>query len=310
MEFAHVGRHCEMVGCKQQDFLPFKCPTCSKNLCLHHRKFSDHGCTAPDATSMDCPICKRSIVMDRSADPNIVWESHFMTSCTQQAAPQESIASKSCTTCHCKLGPSNTFLCSKCGIKVCMAHRMPDDHNCAVTRRSNHVKGISSNSGSKKSRLLDAASTSTKAISHSVGNSKSLAAKSMSHSQRSSKTSSDPGNTVAGTAHLRAERLAGSNKASHSQDVSAGLSQYTCPMCNETRASLELITQHIENDHLANDSMATNSVPAITNSISSGSEVCPQCGQRFNDIESLISHAEHAHSSNSNDSDKSNCSIT
>ena len=65
MEFDHVGLRCEMAGCRQRDFLPFKCPTCARSLCLEHRRFTDHGCAAPDATSMECPICKKSIKMDR-----------------------------------------------------------------------------------------------------------------------------------------------------------------------------------------------------------------------------------------------------
>ena len=60
-----LGSHCQHDGCNQLDFLPFKCPSCKKSLCLTHRSFAMHGCSSgamggKDVTSLDCPICGQS----------------------------------------------------------------------------------------------------------------------------------------------------------------------------------------------------------------------------------------------------------
>ena len=69
MEFVDMGGHCQQEGCKQQDFLPFKCNVCTKTLCLAHRSYVAHECVgslAKDMTSLDCPICGRSVKFTRA----------------------------------------------------------------------------------------------------------------------------------------------------------------------------------------------------------------------------------------------------
>lgn len=250
-----MGKHCAMAGCRQKDFLPFTCPTCARHLCLEHRRFADHGCSAPDATSMECPICHKSIKMDRSDDPNIVWESHFTTSCTQQPARATTQTAPVCAACPTRLGPSNTFSCPKCGSKVCMSHRMPDGHNCAAVRRSNADRR-GPTGGSKNSRLLADTAPSPKP---------GAAAQKSKNSKAGARKDPDPANTLAGTAQRRAERLAGNNPP-------AEPAAFSCPMCSATRSSLDLITRHIETDHLASDS-GSGSAPAPAALPSTGNEV-------------------------------------
>ena len=74
MEFDHVGSHCAADGCNQRDFLPFTCDGCHKPFCLAHRSGLAHNCAGAerkDVTSIDCPICGKSIRMTRSENPDL-----------------------------------------------------------------------------------------------------------------------------------------------------------------------------------------------------------------------------------------------
>jgi predicted nucleic acid binding AN1-type Zn finger protein len=148
-----LGRHCEAENCNQKDFLPFHCGSCGKSLCLAHRTFTNHQCAGErsrDMTSMDCPVCGKSVKFDKSQDPNIVWDVHNATECSQipKAAGHEV---KRCFSpnCHKVLGPSNTFSCRKCHQNVCLTHRMPEAHSCVGNIRQSFLDQFQSPSSSK-----------------------------------------------------------------------------------------------------------------------------------------------------------------
>jgi predicted nucleic acid binding AN1-type Zn finger protein len=170
MEFEHVGKHCALETCNQKDFLPFKCDYCKREYCLAHRTYANHGCEgalSKDITSMDCPICQQSIKFDKTQDPNIIWDDHFQNKCTQQAKTKNI---KKCGRSDCRtvLGPSNTYTCNKCHVKVCMSHRFPEDHQCKglmTTTQNNRQQFLArfeqtssttkSNQGNKSSSTTD-----------------------------------------------------------------------------------------------------------------------------------------------------------
>lgn len=138
MDFTHVGSHCEAEHCNQQDFLPFKC-SCAKTFCLQHRSPVSHQCSAigsNDMTSLDCPVCHKSVLLTRIDDPNIVWEKHYATVCTRvekQKLPHTPCAAVGC---NIKLNPSTTMTCKTCGNKTCIAHRLPSHHHCVRSNKS------------------------------------------------------------------------------------------------------------------------------------------------------------------------------
>ena len=75
MEFDHVGGHCAAEACNQRDFLPFTCSTCKETFCLAHRSALAHNCSGADSrdvTSIDCPICSKSIRMTKADNPDLV----------------------------------------------------------------------------------------------------------------------------------------------------------------------------------------------------------------------------------------------
>ena len=131
-----VGSHCAMQGCHQLDFLPFKCDSCQKKFCEIHRQYKSHDCSgesAKDVTSLDCPICGKSIRFTRDVSADLRWEQHYSDDCSRKPAAVPKPPEK-CPAAMCRavLGVSNAMSCSKCGVRVCISHRMPEDHACGI----------------------------------------------------------------------------------------------------------------------------------------------------------------------------------
>ena len=88
MEFAHVGSHCTMPDCKQQDFLPFKCHFCGDIHCADHRRPDDHQCREGGYDGDDdnyvivCPICQSPVSLkgfkkhENQSPEELAWNHH------------------------------------------------------------------------------------------------------------------------------------------------------------------------------------------------------------------------------------------
>lgn len=138
MEFEHVGLHCSFEGCNQRDFLPFKCDICKRSFCGDHRTYTSHSCSGAnfkDKTSIDCPLCNKSILLTMADNPDTIWEQHYMNSCVPSTgAGSAKPVTKSCARngCRVTLSLSNTMTCSKCHRTVCLTHRIPEEHGCSA----------------------------------------------------------------------------------------------------------------------------------------------------------------------------------
>mmetsp|Transcript_9537 Transcript_9537/g.14348 ORF Transcript_9537/g.14348 Transcript_9537/m.14348 type:complete len:296 (+) Transcript_9537:282-1169(+) len=295
MEFDHVGAHCEAESCNQRDFLPFKCSYCSKNLCHSHRSPLAHGCTsagAIDVTSMDCPICGKTIKMNKSDDPNEIWDQHFTTICSQQPKKEPTqvlrCASPSCST---ALGPSNTITCTMCHRKVCITHRAPDHHRCGHLRQQDMLKSRQHMSQSRNAE---------KPKSTSVKNKKTSIPR--------------PENTLMGTAKHRQQQAAPRIPTASTSASAEGVPP--CHVCGAVVGSFEGLVEHVESLHPApTPSPPPSTVPAQVQqeASSSGVEVCPQCQRRFSDVVDLIRHVERDHSSSNSilsTGNSDNCSLS
>ncbi|KAK3515379.1 hypothetical protein QTP70_018735 [Hemibagrus guttatus] len=93
-----VGKHCQIECCKQKDFLPFVCDTCSGVFCLEHRSRDSHSC--PEVS------VKRDIL-----DPGV----HTSYPCTFQ---------------DCKGKELLPVICRHCQKHFCLVHRHQEDHKC------------------------------------------------------------------------------------------------------------------------------------------------------------------------------------
>ena len=87
-------------------------------------------------TSIDCPVCGKSVKFSQAQSVDDVWEKHYFNDCSKISPPLK--AAKIChkETCSTILGLSNSFRCTKCGEDVCLMHRVPEEHNCASLKRS------------------------------------------------------------------------------------------------------------------------------------------------------------------------------
>jgi predicted nucleic acid binding AN1-type Zn finger protein len=303
-----------MEGCNQQDFLPFKCSLCSRNLCLLHRSPVAHDCVSGgvvDVISVACPICGKSIKMNRNDDPNIEWNRHFATTCDHTpptAQPPNRCAAANCTT---VLGPSNQIKCNICHRQVCLSHRATDAHQCKELKRADMLQNqIRTNPN------MFGPQTQSNSSKIKTTNSKPI-----SRSQPKRANKPDPSNTLQGTAYRRQQQQ--SAAAAPAPLPSTNSSQAAeivepCPICGQTFSSLRSLTSHLDEQHLSVGDAAPSSVPleppqttstGATNS--RGREVCPQCSLQFENIVDLIQHVERAHPNGPATGDsKENCQLS
>lgn len=339
--FDHIGTLCSAELCNQKDFLPFTCDTCTKTYCLAHRSYATHKCKSKSVTSMECPICIKTVKFIEAQDPNEVWEAHYLNECTQKAPDKSQQVALTCgkVGCAAKLGFSNSFECPKCSVNVCLNHRMPDDHNCigcsgdpaAISRLAflNRFssQAVTTNPPSRKGASFTAASASsgggTKKNNKSLAEKKAAAAAAQQTGSNSLKGSAD-------------RRKVGSGEAAAVQvvDLTGGSSSVViCPFCQfteeDTPAGSASLSDHVLAFHSeAGDGDASSAVlssiassvthashPSISNDESSspasvplaaGASICPQCGGWFVDDVALVRHFETNHGSSvNNDNDNS-----
>jgi len=134
--FPDLGAHCDEAGCNQLDFLPFECDGCGGFFCAAHRVYRDHGCAkAPDQgrTVVVCPDCGDAI--ERTAVPGQqcyreILDAHEPSRrCDPARKRKPQLPVQRCKE---ALTFSNTSQCKGCGLKVCLKHWFPADHNCAA----------------------------------------------------------------------------------------------------------------------------------------------------------------------------------
>jgi predicted nucleic acid binding AN1-type Zn finger protein len=134
--FPDLGAHCDDPGCNQLDFLPFECDGCGKVFCMEHRTYRDHGCAkAADQgrTVLICVACGVAIERTPGQDDRAVLDAHARSRRCDPAKKHK----PRCPARRCKetLTFSNTSHCKTCGLKVCLKHRFPTDHDCSATAR-------------------------------------------------------------------------------------------------------------------------------------------------------------------------------
>lgn len=221
---------------------------------------------------MECPLCKKSIKYDRNLTPDEkaresyisnLWETHFLTDCSHEppaAAGSTSSSRRHCGSAGCRtiLGPSNSFNCPKCHIIVCLAHRVPEDHKCIDTIRSQRLNQLSttvaaSSQGGHRSHILN---SSNKTKTQSVKAKKNT---STSHQVQFS-------NTLKGSAERRKQRDLSSdtssvnNRSEHSlpplpPPLSSNVAVSTtapisCPFCEFSNSNSKEMEEHVNIFHL------------------------------------------------------------
>ncbi|GAA6013715.1 hypothetical protein JCM11491_005068 [Sporobolomyces phaffii] len=139
--FLEIGRHCSEQSCRQLDFLPFKCPSCSLPFCASHwRPPSGHSCPSYNPSQFDnrvpsCPLCSSPVPSaSASADPNFAMDAHLERDCVVLHPERGSSTSKTrdnvCRASKCRTKLIVEMKCDRCGGKFCPTHRYATDHNC------------------------------------------------------------------------------------------------------------------------------------------------------------------------------------
>ena len=228
-----MGTHCDHSFCNQKDFLPFRCDICSMNLCLEHRSYEAHDCLgrlAKDMTSIDCPVCGKGIKFSKLDDPNVFWDTHYATECSQKGRSAldsvQKVAKCAAKECHNKLGPSNTFGCTKCHKSYCSTHRIPEDHMCKIVRADIPL----AQSGANKQHPTNKNNFALKG--------------------KKSGVNVDSTNTLRGSAARRIKQenvRATEPKESSPSEKNLSLK---CPICSTVLADLETLEIHVNYEHL------------------------------------------------------------
>ena len=132
----NVGKHCSVDTCKQKDWLPVKCKYCSQIFCADHSTIESHKCHAYEKQYKKvyvCPLCNKTLTMNNNLTVQQNFSIHEAMDCQRDfiANVPDSIMCKG-VKCRTKLTELNSFTCNKCSSKVCLKHRMPEDHKCIV----------------------------------------------------------------------------------------------------------------------------------------------------------------------------------
>ena len=264
MEFEHVGAHCEMEHCNQQDFLPFHCEYCGKQLCLEHRSLAAHNCpkqSALDMTSIDCPICSKTIKFAKSVDVNTAWETHFRTAC-DSSGTTGSKEKKYCARSGCRniLGPSNTFICPKCHKVLCISHRNASEHECIVVHVHSQAKA-----------RYDAAKVPGAEAGSGAGAAKAKAKTTMSKGKQGKVR-----DELRETAHRRRKEAdnthtntntntyTNTTTNTHTTDTEVISSNEACPICGASFVDAIMLVAHVESAHNSDDNNTNTNINTNT----------------------------------------------
>eukprot|EP00878_Enallax_costatus_P033234 GHUV01036637.1.p1 GENE.GHUV01036637.1~~GHUV01036637.1.p1 ORF type:complete len:241 (+),score=50.82 GHUV01036637.1:85-807(+) len=223
-----IGQHCAVPDCSQLDFLPFRCDCCSQTFCLEHRTYSAHSCPQSGSKQLDvivCPMCARGVHVVGGEDPNVSFDRHLRTEGCDPSNYNKVHRKPRCPVPGCKekLTSINTYTCKVCTQKVCMKHRLENDHKCqgkaahplAVGQRSSLTAAAAAaaaagrNIGSKASSLfidLTGGSPSKPvAAVAAAGTSRGTVVRQQNGRQQQQQA--DPSNTLLGSADRRRQLL-------------------------------------------------------------------------------------------------------
>ena len=132
----NVGKHCSLETCNQKDWLPVKCKYCQKTFCADHSSIDSHNCPKYEKEYKKvyvCPLCNKTLSMNNHLTVEENFSIHEAMDCAGDYAAHVPIVIKCAgSRCKTKLNDLNTFSCQVCRSKVCLKHRMPEDHMCRV----------------------------------------------------------------------------------------------------------------------------------------------------------------------------------
>lgn len=261
VDLMSIGAHCSVPSCRQQDFLPFRCAACGGTYCLEHRNHNAHQCPARPGDAVEgqaivCPLCAHAIKLSAGQNANDAFEAHTRGGACDPSNYARVHWKKRCPVSGCreKMTTLNQYQCKKCGLEVCMSHRLPVDHGCDARIEAARKTVRSRWSGLKPSGPvpkrspvnLPAASPSTATATDSTWYSKF-------------------GQWL--------------TAASQKMQVGQQQKQDVCQQRGGRFTSAQQLSQHIREYHPAR-------------CFRQDWDICPRCGQQFKDAVALVAHVE------------------
>ena len=256
-----------------------------------------------------------SFLCSADQDADLIWAQHYSDGCTKEACvPVSQKPKERCAVALCNqvLGITNSYTCPKCGIKVCLAHRIPEDHGCVA------MDSLSNSSSAYRPAGFGGATKEALDYSSKMAREK----------KKNQQTKIDHSNTLKGTAELRRQRSQAEWSCSACTSLNKA-SETSCTVCGTSRmAGREgSSTNYVDSgprDHRAgvngsvaawnnrnsntSSSYSTNGRDRSNYNNDNGRDVsiCPFCSMRFNDPVDLIQHCETAHPDRGSDDSRSN----
>lgn len=134
MEFSDVGAHCEVEVCRERDFLPFVCTFCRGTYCLAHRSCGHHSCPVGsagehDGSTVECPVCGQVVAAKKGEKLDAAVATHLDGGCRSTSRAVQ------CNAPRCRNSEVLKVQCTDCRKLYCVAHRWPQDHECAVWKK-------------------------------------------------------------------------------------------------------------------------------------------------------------------------------
>ncbi|KAI5298661.1 hypothetical protein KEM56_003865 [Ascosphaera pollenicola] len=120
-----IGKNCEFEYCRQLDFLPFRCESCSGTFCLDHRTETAHHCA--HAGEWARRRHQRELASSSSASTS-------SPASTPPVVKPTVYNSEQCSHPSCKslIHTLQTGVhCPNCNRDYCLKHRLKEDHDCA-----------------------------------------------------------------------------------------------------------------------------------------------------------------------------------
>jgi hypothetical protein len=168
-----LGQQCALAACRQNDFLPLRCPFCTRHFCASHARADEHACAHADDADVrrpTCGRCGRAMKWQRGEAVQETVRRHLAGGPASECARGEQQAPKA-EVCHCRgctkrlvvkitvssgagghahdvLEPprltSCPSQCPACHHNFCPSHRAPQSHTCAAPAPAAAASGAAS----------------------------------------------------------------------------------------------------------------------------------------------------------------------
>ncbi|KAJ8755588.1 hypothetical protein K2173_022167 [Erythroxylum novogranatense] len=283
-QFPDLGKHCFVEDCKQIDFLPFTCNSCSQVFCLEHRSYAKHECpnaNRNDVTVVICPLCAKGVRLNPDEDPNISWETHVNTECDPSNYDKVTKKRK-CPVSGCRevLTFSNTIKCRDCTRDHCLKHRFGPDHSCPGPKKSDlgfPFMNFVNRRKKEESKGNQALSMTSARWTTSFINAASVV-----------RASAEAGVTKLSNEISQAWQTARNGVGPSSSQGSGEIgSQEECPQCSARFSSVTTLVEHVQKVHERSGNQSRVLKLPV--------DVCPKCSKGFRDPVDLVEHVERDH---------------